>query len=150
MRTLSILLASAFFAPILVSADLPKGTPQQIDERFNWKASPEGLKEARLHPWSQMFLEQATTKGDPHATLVISSALGEDGQPYTEMMKSSKAYIILANPDVDDFTRQGGLYWRQGKTSGTVKFKQAGALIMIVRQADGTVNWFTLHTDFRC
>jgi len=150
MRTLSILLAAVFFAPFLISADLPKADPEPVDSRLNWKATPEALKGARQHPWSQMFLEQATTKGDPNATLVISSTLGEDGKPNEEWMKPTKAHIILANPDVDDFTRQGGLYWRQGKTSGTVKFKQAGALILIVRQADGTVNWFTLHTDFRC
>lgn len=150
MRTLSFLLAVALFAPVLISADLPKEASEPVEQSHFWKATPESLKEIRKHPLSQMFLEQAVTKGDPNATLVITSTIDEEGKPNEEWMKSKKVHIILANPDVDDFTRQGGLYWRQGKTSGTVKFKQAGALIMIVRQADGTTNWFTLQPDFRC
>ena len=51
---------------------------------------------------------------------------------------------------VDEFTRQGGWYWKCGKVEGKSQFKQPGALILAVRQQDGAVEWYSLHLDVRC
>jgi hypothetical protein len=59
--------------------------------------------------------------------------------------------IFRADAGRDDFTKQGGWYWHCGKTEGQAQFvKQPGALIMVVRQMDGTVYWYLLIMDCRC
>ena len=58
--------------------------------------------------------------------------------------------VFRARTDVDDFTAKGGVYWKCGKDAGKFQFKTAGALVMVVRDHDGTVPCYQLGKDFRC
>jgi hypothetical protein len=58
--------------------------------------------------------------------------------------------IFVADAGHDEFTRQGGMYWKCGKTQGKFQFKQIGAPVMVVRDKDGTVHCYSLVLDLRC
>jgi hypothetical protein len=102
-----------------------------------------------------MFDEQVTFKTSttaPHTYhLMVSSVrdpLGSNNEGVDIPPGSMR--IFRAGAGRDDFTKQGGLYWRCGDSQGKVKFKQPGALVMVVRDQDGTVRCYSLMLDFRC
>ena len=58
--------------------------------------------------------------------------------------------IFRADTNQDEFTRQGGIYWRFHEQKGRIQFNQPGALVMIVRDRDDTVRCYSLVHDLRC
>ena len=114
--------------------------------------SADGLLERALQtPQMFMFDEHVTsTTGDSSKDLIVTSARGLQLNPETVIIRPGTMRIFRADADRDDFTRQGGWHWRCGDTEGDSQFKQPGALIMVVRQQDGTVHWYSLVLDLRC
>jgi hypothetical protein len=104
------------------------------------------LEKAQRNPQNFMFVEQVTSKTDDASSdLVVTSAKGSDVNVRPGTMR-----IFRADANRDDFTKKGGWYWRCGKAQGKSQFETAGALIMVVRQKDGTVHWYSLTPDYRC
>jgi hypothetical protein len=145
MKGMTTVAALVVLSAALVSARPPADPPpaeQCVDPL---------LDAAHRHPETFMFGETViTTKTDPRFDLVVTTAREERGKPTSVAVRTGKVRIFRADADRDDFTRQGGWYWKCGETEGRAKFKEAGALIMVVRQHDGTVHWYTLHPDYRC
>jgi hypothetical protein len=112
------------------------------------------LDNALKNPHVYMFGERVTSKTDPTAPhsfdLVITSARGVDGKPEQVMVRPGTMRIFRADAAVDEFTKKGGWYWKCGKVEGKSQFKEPGALIMVVRQQDGAVEWYSLVIDVRC
>lgn len=118
------------------------------------EAKDMGLVGAKQNPESYFFTEQVTFKTsttEPHTfNLVISSALDEQGKRESVEVRQGTMRLFRAAADIDDFTRDGGIYWACGKTKGSFQFKKAGALVLIVREMDGTVRAYSLTADVRC
>ena len=96
--------------------------------------------------------EHVTAKIDDTGSsrdLVITSAI-VDGQSTLVYVRSNQMRVFRADTGVDEFTKQGGLYWRFGDAKGKVQFKKPGTLVIVVRDDKGTVNWYRLAIDFRC
>jgi hypothetical protein len=111
------------------------------------------LEQARRGLESFMFSEQVTFKleGDGASRdLVITSAKGEGEKPARVFVRSAVMRIFRADASVDAFTREGGVYWQFHDKAGTFKFKQPGALVLIVRDHDDTVRCYSLVYDERC
>jgi RNA polymerase sigma factor (sigma-70 family) len=112
------------------------------------------LADALKNPQLFFFGEQATSKTDPNAAhsfeLVITSARNVKGDRESVTVRPGTIAIFRADASMDEFTKQGGWYWRCGKVEGKSQFKQPGALILVVRQLDGAVQWYSLHYDIRC
>ncbi len=141
------------------AAGVPKAVAAQLTQATNAekvvpKAGDGWLHSARRDPSTFMFAEQATSKIDPDAArgfdLVITSTRNEDGQPARVVVRPGTMQIFRADAGVDEFTRQGGWYWRCGAVEGKSQFKEPGALVMVVRQMDGTTHWYSLVIDIRC
>jgi hypothetical protein len=108
---------------------------------------------------SLMFVEHVTSKTDG-GDLVITSARDVDGKPQTIRMRSGYTRIFRADASRDEFTREGGWYWRSGDVEGRAKGERGGGLvnlpegmgplIRVVYQNDDTVHWYLLGYDFRC
>ena len=130
---------------------LAGGTARSGDARA---AADAELESALRNPQGYMFVEKATSKTDPSAPhsfeMVVTSARGVDGKPQKVSVRPGTMRVFRADAGVDEFTRQGGWYWKCGKVEGKSQFKQAGALILVVRQQDGAVEWYSLQLDFRC
>lgn len=142
MKTLSLGLGLGILTAALVSAIAENPQPKPADQE---------LRSARLDPQMYLFTEQHTTKVDsPHQELMITNAVEEDGKPTVVSMKSNCLRIFRVNAAVDDFTKQGGIYWRSGQTTGKLKLKTPGALVMVVRDGAGNVHWYSLMLDLRC
>ena len=123
----------------------PFGTPKPVTD-------PE-LAAAIREPQAFMFQEQVTFQLDAEdrwRELFVISARGPQGSLEKVRCPSSAIRIFRADAGQDDFTRQGGIYWRCHKTEGTIQFKKPGAIVMIVRDQEGTVRCYSLARDFRC
>lgn len=99
-----------------------------------------------------MFIERVTSKIGDHGDgrdLVITSALSA-GRRTSISVRSRSVRIFRPDPDVDEFTKQGGLYWEFGEIQGKTQLKMPHVMVMVVRDADGTVQWYPLSIDFRC
>ncbi|HEY4311343.1 MAG TPA: hypothetical protein VGN12_17980 [Pirellulales bacterium] len=90
--------------------------------------------------------------------LVITSALDEEGNRTIVGARSHCVRIFRADPTVDEFTSQGGVYWRFHESAGKVKLKTlrgwdhllpSGSIVMLVRD-DEVVRLYTMWPDFRC
>jgi len=46
--------------------------------------------------------------------------------------------------------KHGELRWTVDSEERTTQIKEPGAVIMVVRSLDGTINWYSLQVDFRC
>jgi len=119
-------------------------------------ADPE-LEDAIQNPQSFMFREQVTfrLKGDGHSrALYITSARDprerQDRNNTQVRVPSGAMRIFRADTNQDEFTRQGGIYWRFHEQKGRIQFNQPGALVMIVRDRDDTVRCYSLVHDLRC
>lgn len=107
-----------------------------------------------------MFAEQVTfqTKTDGrHFNLYFTSARPSRHNTAPVDVRLGSMRIFRADADRDDFTKQGGLYWRCGDTEGKVQFKKPnswygklGRLVLVVRDMDGTVHCYSLVPDLRC
>jgi hypothetical protein len=117
------------------------------------QAKDEALASAIKHPYSLMFGEQVEVKlgGDRRGReLVIMSARDEDQKSVKEYIRSGTMRIFRADADMDEFTKQGGLHWWFNGKPGKVQFKQPGAIVMVVRDHDDNVRFYTLKLDLRC
>ena len=113
------------------------------------------LETALASPYQFVFGEQVsfkTSTTEPHTfDLVITSArdpVGTNNEGIT--VRPGTMRIFRADADRDEFTKKGGMYWRCGDTKGKVQFKEAGPLVMVVREHDGAVRCYTLALDYRC
>lgn len=100
-----------------------------------------------------MFREEVTVKlvGDGRSRdLVITSARDAELRETLIYVRSGTMRVFRADAEKDDFTKSGGIYWRFFGKEGTVKFKTPGALVMVVRNHDDTVKFYTLAPDIRC
>jgi len=112
------------------------------------------LELALENPERFQFTEQFTFKTsttDPHTqhleiTPVQASRLGYD----VVAVPTGSMRMFRADAARDDFTKQGGLFWKCGKDEGKLQFKNAGPLVMVVRDKDGTVHCYSLAIDYRC
>ena len=144
MKVQPFLFGLAVLSAAIVSATPPAdGQPseQPLDSMF---------ENALKNPQSFMFREHATSKIDAHKELIVTSALDEHGTPQKVYVRSGTMRIFRADADRDGITKRGGWYWRVGETKGESQFKTPGALVMVVRELDGTVHWYALNYDFRC
>jgi hypothetical protein len=144
MRVLTSVAGLAILSATLVSAAPPAGsTPPE--------KPGDGLLDLALRsPEAFFFTEQGMSKTDPGFDLVVTSARDVQGNAQAVPVRAGTMRIFRADAGKDGFTRQGGWYWRCGATQGKSQFQQPGALIMVVRQQDGTVHWYALQIDFRC
>lgn len=131
--------------PAVPKAEPPKAEPPPVDHM---------LENALKNPYLFFFGEQATSKTDPNAPrsfdLVITSARNVKGEREEVTVRPGTIRIFRADAGVDEFTKQGGWYWKCGGVRGKSQFKAPGALVMVVRLSDGTVQWYSLHLDIRC
>lgn len=117
------------------------------------KALDEQLASAIRSPSTYMFSEQVNVKlvGDGHSReLVITSTRNVEQKSVKVYIRSGTMRIFRADPNVDEFTRQGGVYWHFNGQDGKVQFKRPGAIVMVVRDADDQVRFYTLQHDLRC
>ena len=118
------------------------------------KAADQLLETALKDPYVFMFAEEVTFKTsvtEPYTfNLVITSARDPRNGGETVEVRPGSMRIFRADADKDEFTRKGGVYWRCGKTEGKFQFKEPGALVMAVRDQDGTVRCYSLAIDARC
>jgi hypothetical protein len=144
MRTILSVLGLFLVLSAIVSA-----TPQA--ELKSSKGNLDSMLElAQNSPSTFMFGEQLTTKIDGYSELTISGTLSETGEAGFARLKPGKMKILRLDASKDDFTKQGGFYWRSGKTEGKAQFKNRGAIVMVVYQMDGTVHWYSMILDLRC
>jgi len=88
--------------------------------------------------------------------LIVTSARDPDGKQMSVYVPSRSVRVFLADPSVDDFTRQGGIYWKFHDKPGQTQLKlypslqsPDGLLVMLVRDSD-VVRCYTLNVDLRC
>lgn len=106
--------------------------------------------------------EILTLDSDGHSRdLVITSARDENGNPTSVIVRSRSIRIFRADSTVDEFTSQGGVYWRFRDQPGKTKLKQTpssnlfqspsnpGLIVMVVREEEA-VRMFTMTFDLRC
>ena len=134
-------------ATLVSGAQTPAGKPAA-------KPVDEELASAIKNPSNYFFSEQITFKTsvtDPHTfELIITSAKDPEHDRRGEIVRPGTMRIFRANANVDDFTKKGGFYWKCGTTEGKAEFKTPGAIIMVVRDMDGTVRCYTMFHDVRC
>lgn len=150
LSTIGVIFLGAWFASTISPAESQPLSPP----------ADKMLKFALTSPQSFMFVEQLTMKLDSKATLWVTSAKDDQRKPHEVRIPTASMRIFRADGDLDDFTKQGGWYWRCGDSEGKSQFESSfkgdfagkgeGPLIMVVRQRDGTVNWYLLRTDRRC
>lgn len=139
----AILFAVLFSAS--VSADKP-APAAPIDQ---------ALEQALRNPQSFRFSGQTTSQTADYDGLVITSARGKDGKPTEVAVHAGTMQVFRADATIDDFTKQGGWYWRCDEIQGKSQFESApdqfprppegaGPLILVVRQEDGDVDWYAL------
>lgn len=116
----------------------------------NKKKIDEDLKSALANPSRFMFLEQVTFK-TPHpnrAFLFTSAYSNPEGDRKGVRLRPGRMQVFRAIADQDEFTRQGGVHWKNNKTTGKIQFKHPGALVLAVYDLNGTVNCFSLMYNF--
>lgn len=110
-----------------------------------------------------MFGAHAVSRIHPHTGLVITSARDAEGRQTKLFVKSGTVRVFRADASLDDFTRNGGWYWRSGDADGKTAFEprptddglsdtppKAGPLVLVIYHPDGTIDWYSLHYDMRC
>jgi len=135
-------------------ADAPQPAKSADDSLARAKENPEGFMLSE----PQVFTLE--TDGYSH-DLVITSARNEKGDRVQVIVPSRSVRFFRADTTVDEFTRQGGLYWRFRDQPGKVKLKKTaestalnpvpgpGQLVMLVRDEE-TVRLYTMMLDLRC
>ena len=122
-----------------------------------------GLERASKFPAGYMFADQVTTtlKSGADYDLIVTSATGTDGKPATVRVRRGTVQVFRAGPGTEEFTKKGGWTWTCGKAEGRTKFDKdfttlanwtggTGPLVLVVRQMDDTVHWYSLVVDMRC
>lgn len=117
------------------------------------KAKDEALASAVKNLPMYMFSEEVVIQleGDRYSRdLVITSARDEEGRSVSVHVRSASLRVFRADDDQDEFTRQGGLYWKFHGKQGKVQFKRPGALVMVLRDHLDNARFYTLTPDYRC
>jgi hypothetical protein len=120
----------------------------------------EYLAQAKQYPESFMLGEPEilVLKADGRGyDLVVTSARDEEGRPAEVGIRSRCVRIFRADPTVDEFTKQGGLYWRFRDIPGKVMLKdnsgfdhlRFGLIVMAVRD-EQEIRLYTMTIDLRC
>jgi len=100
------------------------------------------------YPGAFMIVEEQTFPFEaPSYDLYITSA--RNGGKRGVSVREGSMRIFRADADQDDFTRQGGVYWKSYKTEGKFQFKKPGALVMVVREHH-SMRCYALQIDLRC
>jgi hypothetical protein len=111
------------------------------------------LKTAVASPQAFMLSEPVsfTVEGDGRSRdLIVTSSVNEDGKQIPVRVPSGTMRVFRADASVDDFTQQGGVYWKFYNTSGKVQLSTPGAIVMIVREGNDTVRCYEMTIDLRC
>jgi hypothetical protein len=82
--------------------------------------------------------------------LIITSAINEEGKRLHVHVPSGSIRIFRADADVDEFTGQGGLYWRFQDKPGKTKLSRSGEIMMVMREGYDTVRCYVMTIDLRC
>jgi hypothetical protein len=133
-----------------VGGGQPGIAPQQVTSQ---RPTDAALEQALRSPSTFMFREQVTFKleGDRHSRdLYITSARNPEGKPERVRVPSASMRIFRADSSVDEFTREGGVYWQFFGKEGKFQLKDPGAIVLIVRDHDDTVRCYSLIHDVRC
>jgi hypothetical protein len=133
---------------IVVPATAAEGEQQQ-------KKVPQDpiLKTAVASPQAFMLSEPVsfTIEGDGRSRdLIVISSLNEDGKQIPVRVPSGTMRVFRADASVDDFTKQGGVYWKFYNTSGKVQLSTPDAIVMILREGNDTVHCYEMTVDLRC
>lgn len=137
---------------VLASVALGQEARKPVDRQPPKPPADRELELALKSPDAFMFAEHVTAKIDvtgPSRALVITSAAA-DARGTLASVPSRSMRIFRADAGVDEFTKQGGLYWRHGDHKGKTQFKKPGALVLVLRDEGGTVHWYSLMGDERC
>lgn len=116
------------------------------------------LVSAKSSPLKFMLSDPVVFKiegGSAGRVLVITSALDEHGKPAPVYLRSSQMEVFRADAGVDEFTKDGGLYWRFGDKSGKVQLPKShylplGAIVLVVRENGDTARCYVMDIDYRC
>ena len=141
----------AIGAGVLATQEAQGQEPKEVADPQPPKAPADPMLENALRTrqgW--MFAEQVVSKSDAGYDVVVTSARNSEGQTEPVRIRTGTTHIFRADAGVDDFTKRGGWYWTCGKTEGQSEFKKSGALIMVVREQDGTTRWYSMAPDYRC
>ncbi|MFG0334947.1 MAG: hypothetical protein ACF8TS_16445 [Maioricimonas sp. JB049] len=108
-----------------------------------------------------MFLDHATSIVDARQDLFVTSARVPQKEAMPFRIRPATMEVFRADATVDDFTREGGWYWKCGDVEGKSHFSSGktpllashaggGPLVMAVYQPDGVIHWYQLQIDLRC
>jgi hypothetical protein len=139
-------------AGLAVGSGMAFGSPAAGQEPQGAGARDALLALALGNPQGFMLTGPATfrVEGDGASRdLIITSARDPQGRSTPVHVPSWSMRVIRADADVDEFTKQGGLYWRFRDKQGKLKLKSPGEIVMVVRE-DNTVRCYLMTPDARC
>jgi hypothetical protein len=140
-------------AGVATSPAVGQEPKQPADPSPAAQAKDTHLASAIKNPQLFMLGEPVTFRleGDGHGRdLVVTSALDAEGKKISVHLRSGTVRVFRVDASVDEFTKQGGLYWRFHDTQGKAKLKTPGAVVMMVREGYSTVRCYEMMFDFRC
>jgi hypothetical protein len=149
-------LTAGLFAGSGAAAAAPAADPELKKAPAAPAVAParDGLLAGAINSPQGFMLSDAETfrlLGDVRAyDLLITSALNREGVRELVRVRPGSMRIFRADAGVDEFTKEGGLYWRIHDTEGRVKLKTPGAVVMVVREGSDTVRCYIMTPDFRC
>jgi hypothetical protein len=146
-----------------VGSALSQQTTKPADAAAATQPADAALARAKQSPEGYMLSEPQVLTLDTDSVsydLIITSARDETGNRVDVYVPSRSLRIFRADQNQDEFTRQGGLYWRFRDKPGKVMLKllspdmltqlvPPGQLVMVVRE-DETVRLYTMFFDMRC
>jgi hypothetical protein len=123
------------------------------------------LERAMECPFTFMFVEEAViAPGADTAMHDVVFVNARTPRTTTEgvRLRSMSMVVFRADAGRDDFTKQGGIYWRCDTAEGKLQFKATegfdqtadskprGPLVLAVRNSQGEVRCYRLMIDLRC
>ncbi|EDL60345.1 hypothetical protein [Gimesia maris] len=127
----------------------PEADANQIDKE---------LKRAIENPFQYYFLEKLSFQAPKtNRAVFFTSAYGnperesrEERKSREERLSPSTMRVFRAITDQDDFTRQGGVYWKSEGTTGQIQFEHPGGLFLALFGPEGMVHCYSLFHLFKC
>lgn len=155
MRSLNRRTAVKMAAGLAVGTAITTETASDAAAPPNAAAKPKDaeLASAQQHLSMYMLNEEVTVQlnGDGRSRdLIITSARDESLKPLSLHVRSATMRVFRADPDKDEYTKSGGIYWTFNGQEGKAQFKKPGALILVMRDHKDTVRFYTLVRDMRC